>query len=116
MIRLHGMAERANSPEQPLGPDVIVPTSVPVTVESLNHQVGVATLHRDEQGDIWADAEITNGAALKDFPYFAVDIRSPAISKSDDPMGTITSGEIIRLVIVRRNLDPDLAPYEVVGG
>ena len=44
-VRLRGMAARADEPEQPIGPGVVLPPSVPVTLEfSREHVVGTAAL------------------------------------------------------------------------
>lgn len=119
-IRIRGIAERAGSPEQPLGPDVVIPEHVIVRRE-FNHSVsplGMATLRRDENGDIWADAEVTISKEDREaLPYFAVGIvRAVVVSKSrEHRMGVITAGEITELTLTRKNVDPDLPPYEVVG-
>ena len=106
MTRLHGICERAASPEQPLGPDVVVPESVPVSIIfSYDHIIGVATLRRDEHGDIWADiADVqTDPRMLEACPCFAI----RAIVKPGQP--AVING----LAICEANVDPDLPPYEV---
>ena len=118
-IRLHGMCERAESPEQPLGPDVIVPGSVLLTIEfdMLALPIGMAALHRDGQGSIWADVSGIDvmPERIEAYPYFAIGIAHAVISKDDDhPEGRITGGEITRLAVTHANADPDLPPYEVV--
>jgi hypothetical protein len=120
-IRIRGLAERADSPDRPLGPEVIIPESVPLNVEtSPPGQVGIATLRRDEQG-IWAEAEIQfdghgeRSAAMRDrhpaeaWPKLAVGIEKALVEK-----GVITVGRVISVSLVRENFDPDLPPWEVV--
>jgi hypothetical protein len=123
-VRLYGMCERAESPEQPLGQDVIVPDRVPLSIEfdRATPPIGMAALRRDEHGGIWA--EVTGDDVMperiKPYPYFAVGIAHPVISKDtaepdgSNPLGRITAGEITHLAVVRRNADPGLPPYEVV--
>ena len=123
-VRLHGMCERAESPEQPLGPDVIVPDRVPLSIEfdRATPPIGMAALRRDEQGGIWAEVSGIDvmPERIAAYPYFAVGIAHPVISKDtaepdgSNPLGRITAGEITHLAVVRRNADPGLPPYEVV--
>jgi hypothetical protein len=121
-IRIRGLAERADSPVQPLGPVVAVPGTVPLMTEtSPREQVGTATLHWDEQG-IRAEGVIDLGAweriPVNDrrqahpaelWPKFAVGIEKPLVEK-----GIITSGRVAFISLVRENSDPDLPPWEVV--
>ena len=121
-IRIRGLAERADSPEQPLGPDVIVPESVPLRLEyGAGETVGTARLRRDEAG-IWAEAEIPPDTGRDRvpawhhshhpadlWPKFAVGI-ARALSEG----GTITSGEIACVCLVRENTDTTLPPWEII--
>jgi hypothetical protein len=132
MIHLRGLAERAGCDEQPLGPGVTVPETVPVLVEFSikDGPIGTATLTRDEHG-IWADAileldvkgllgdlirkTVRQGTFRELWPAFAIDIARTVVTKDDDhPAGVITSGEVMHLSLCRANRDPDLPPYEVV--
>ncbi len=131
-IHLRGLAERAGCEEQPLGPGVTVPETVPVLLEFNVKEgpIGTATLTRDERG-IWAGAVIQLGVEglLGDlirktvrqgtfrsmWPAFAIDIARTVVTKDDDhPAGVITSGEVQHLSLCRANRDPGLPPYEVV--
>ena len=123
-VRLRGMCERAESPEQPLGPDVIVPGQVPLSIEfdRMAPPIDMAALRRDEHGGIWADVSGIDvmPERIAAYPYFAIGIAHPVISKDtaepdgSNPLGRITAGEITHLAVVRRNADPGLPPYEVV--
>ncbi|HUY44688.1 MAG TPA: hypothetical protein VMV92_03020 [Streptosporangiaceae bacterium] len=117
MTRIHGICERAGSPEQPLGPGVTVPASVPLLVNfDLRRVIGRAALARDADGSITASAEVTGeGAALLgDLRYLAIGVSHVRVSHDGGcPSGRITSGEIRSVAIVRANIDPDLPPYEV---
>ena len=118
MTRLRGICERAASPGLPLGPDVVVPESVPLLVQfDYQRVIGMAVLTRAANGDILASAEIGPGAdagLLSAAPYFAIGIRHTRLEKdSDQPLGRIWAGEIRNVAIVDRNIDPDLPPYEV---
>jgi hypothetical protein len=108
-MRIRGICERADSP-QPLGPDVVVPETVPLTVNfDLADPVGWATLTRAPNGDILAGADIFPGSVTERLirrhlvPYFSVG----AIAKPGEPP------VICRLAISESNADPDLPPYEV---
>jgi hypothetical protein len=132
-IRLRGMCERAEAPEYRLGPDVVVPDQVKLTVEfSPTGPVGRAILTRDELGNIWADAEMpldapyapgwsaTFGEMIrkpgcdirKTWPYFAIGIAHAVITKGTPDV--VTAGEIREVALTRQNTDPDLPPWEVV--
>ena len=124
-VRLRGMAARADEPEQPIGPGVVLPPSVPVTLEfSREHVVGTAALHRDEAGNILADATVyldsdpmlrKGLSGRRIWPYFALAITHTVISKDGvHPMGVITGGEAATLALTAANSDPGLPPYEVV--
>jgi hypothetical protein len=128
-IRIRGLAERADSPERPLGPDVTVPESVPVRIDGDRGMtcVGMATLLRDDAG-IWAEAKLDRGAvaqvlgmpladevtAIEGFPCFALAVR---VTGEDRPaeLKAITAGEVVGISLCRKNVDPDLLPYEIVG-
>jgi hypothetical protein len=131
-IHLHGLAERADCAEQPLGPDVTVPEKVNVYLEFdlRGGPVGTATLRRDEQG-IWADVTLETDARTRSadllrrvvgkgelrklWPAFAISVARTVVSKSDThPMGVITAGEVANMSLCRANRDPGLPPYEVV--
>ena len=123
-IRIRGLAEKADSPEQPLGPEVIIPESVPLRVGSgaKNETVGSVALNRDERG-IWAEGEIRLDAWERamgesrfrddhpagEWPKLAVGILRPLAEG-----GVITSGKIVSVSLVRENADPSLPPWEVV--
>jgi hypothetical protein len=132
-IHLHGLAERADCAEQPVGPGVIVPERVSVYLEFdlQAGPVGTAELRRDEQG-IWADVTlepdartrsadllrhvIRRGELRKLWPAFAISIARTVVSESDaHPTGVITAGEVANMSLCRANRDPDLPPYEVVN-
>jgi DNA-binding PadR family transcriptional regulator len=120
-IRIRGLAERAGSPDRPLGPEVIVPEQVPLLVESSPPEtIGTAALRRDERG-IWCEAEIwfdghgEQAAAMRDrhpaeqWPKLAVGIERALVEK-----GVITAGRVTSVSLVRENFDPGLPPWEVV--
>ena len=117
MTRIHGICERADSPEQPLGPGVVVPLSVPLTANfDPRRVIGTAALARNAEGDITADAEVTTeGAALlADLRFFAVAVIAAEVSHDiSRPAGRITGGEVRGVAIVRDNVDPDLPPFAV---
>jgi len=124
VTHLHGICERAASPEQPLGPDVVVPESVPLLVQfDYQRCIGIATLTRAANGDILASADIgdpdpATARLIRDraAPYFAIGVGSTVLEKDDDhPLGRITAGEIRNVAIVDRNIDPDLPKYEVLA-
>jgi len=120
-IRIRSLAERADSPEQPLGPEVIVPEQVPLRIESHPREtVGTATLRRDEAG-IWAEAVIhldadTEYAEVirRDHPAAAWPYLAVGIIRTLSEKGVITSGEVVAVSLVRKNIDPGLPPWEVV--
>jgi hypothetical protein len=104
-IRIRGLAERAGSPELPLGPEVIVRGEVPLRAGA-KETIGQATLTRDERG-IWAEAVITLDAwerlegplfrhPAERWPKLAVGILKP-LSEN----GVITSGKVVSLSLVR---------------
>ena len=122
-MRIRGLADRADSPELPLGPEVIVPGQVPLRVESgAEETVGVAALTRDGRG-IWAEAEISLEAwervaagdryrhdhPAEAWPKLAVSIMKPLAEG-----GVITSGKVVSVSLVRENADTSLPPWEVV--
>ena len=122
-IRIRGLAERADSPDQPLGPEVIVPESVPLHVmTSPPETIGTATLHRDEDG-IWAEAIIELAAWERvmagsryrgdhpagEWPTLAVGIGKVLVED-----GIITSGRVESVYLARENSDPGLPSWEVV--
>jgi hypothetical protein len=123
-IRIRGLAERADSPEQPLGPEVIVPEQVPLRVEfdAGKEPVGFVALSRDERG-IWASGEIRLDAweqaktgnrdrydhPAGQWPKLAVGILKPLVEN-----GIITSGKVVAVSLVRENADTSLPPWEVV--
>ena len=80
-VRLHGMCERAESPEQPLGPAVIVPDRVPLSIGGVarSNSIGMAALRRDEQGGIWAEVSGIDvmPERIAAYPYFAVGSAHP---------------------------------------
>jgi hypothetical protein len=121
------MAARADEPEQPVGPGVTLPESVAVTLEfSREHVVGTAVLHRDEAGNILADATLYPdsdpllhkgfyGGGRNPWPYFALGIGNTVVSKDGaHPSGVISAGEVRDLALCAANSDPGLPPYEVV--
>jgi hypothetical protein len=126
-VQLRGMAARADEPQQPIGPGVTLPDSVVVTLEfSRDHVVGTATLHRDEVGNIFAEATVypdsdpmlhkgLYGPSRNLWPYFALAITHTVVSKdATHPMGVITAGQVATVALTAANSDPDLPPYEVV--
>lgn len=121
-IRIRGLAERAASPEQPLGPEVIVPESVPLRLESgSGRQVGTATLRRDEQG-IRAEAAFPRDTGRDRVPqwhgsHHPADLwpkLAVGVARALSENGVITSGEIACVCLVRENIDPALPPWEIV--
>lgn len=120
-IRIRGLAERAASPEQPLGPEVIVPESVPLRIQSSPPEtVGTAMLRRDEAG-IWAEAVIRlygDGEHFevmrRDHPAAAWPYLAVGVARAITENGVIVSGEVSDVFLVRENVDPDLPVWEVV--
>lgn len=119
-MRLFGMCERVASPT-PLGPDVLIPDSVPLTVNFyLGCWLGKVTLCPDEDGNIWAEAYCRDDdermvAFARTYPYFAIAVRDAVVTTEDGlPMGRVTAGEVAEVAIVERNNDPDLPPYKVL--
>ena len=124
-VHIRGLAERAASPVQRLGPDVTVPATLPVLLEFSHTEpaIGTATLTRDNEG-IHADATLwltgTFGEIAKRhdirnmWPKLAIGIRAATVTKGADGADVITSGEVVALSLCRENVDPDLPPWEVV--
>lgn len=124
-IRIRGLVERADSPEQRLGPDVTVPGTLPVLLEFSHAEppIGTAILTRDDEGihayaTLWLAGVFGKMAMKRDirvlWPKFAIGIARTVITKGDDGADVITEGEVVSLSLCRENVDPGLPPWEYV--
>lgn len=105
LTRLRGICWRVSSPGG-LGPDVVMPGKVRATINfDLDHVIGMATLSRDEHGNIWAEVPgvDVDQRLFGLCPYFSISAAAkpgvPAVIKD--------------IAISESNIDPDLPRYEV---
>ena len=123
-VRIRGLAERAASPVNRLGPAVTVPETLPLLLEfDSRNPIGTATLTRDDEG-IHVDAAIPltglvrklaeRGDLRRYWPVLATGISVTANGEDSDGTSMITKGTIRSVSLSRENADREMPPWEVV--
>lgn len=114
-VTVKGIAFRQGGDDHEfLGPLVHVPAVVVCTVNfDLTRPLGRAKLSHDDEGNLWAEVDVTKNAELLPlYPVLGISLRSPAVHPVADQR-IIESGAVVGLSICSDNNDHSIPPYDV---
>lgn len=110
-----GHAEAGQRRSWRLSRTVALPAEVPVTVGFSPRRIGTATLTRDADGLIWAEAKIdAPPPLLRACPWLGLHVTG-AVMRSAPQGRPLVTGRIAAVSLMPRPGDPRLRPYEIVS-
>lgn len=122
-IKISGLAYRQGGGGERLDPSVVVPETVPLSIEfdRTVPPLGQARLTRLGNGDIWADAELSqdlSGLFLDPlgqpiFPKLAISLSGITVAGVGDGR-LVRHGSVDGLALCTENADTEIPPYQVL--